>query len=98
MRIGFVVNDIAVEKPEYTTVRLALVAAARGHETWLMGVGDFSHHPDGTVDPHGYWHIQAFALEGMLPVWTFALGDALLERRIWMAPGARTCPAGVVLV
>jgi glutathione synthase len=52
MRIGFVVNDIAVEKPEYTTVRLALVAAARGHETWLMGVGDFSHHPDGTVAVH----------------------------------------------
>jgi len=45
---------------------------------------------DGTVDPHGYWHIQSFALEGMLPVWTFALGDALLERRIWMAPGANT--------
>ena len=26
----------------------------------------------------------------MLPVWTFALGDALLERRIWMAHGANT--------
>src|SRR5215469_8337370 len=34
---------------------------------------------DGTVDPHGYRHVQAFALEGALPVWTFALGDALLE-------------------
>jgi glycogen debranching enzyme len=45
---------------------------------------------DGTVDPHGYFHLQAFALEGMLPVWTFALGDALLERRIWMAQGANT--------
>jgi glycogen debranching enzyme len=45
---------------------------------------------DGTVDPHGYRHIQSFALEGMLPVWTFALGDALLERRLWMAPGANT--------
>ncbi len=52
MKIGFVVNDIASEKPEYTTVRLALVAAARGHETWLMGVGDFSHHADGTVAVH----------------------------------------------
>ena len=52
MKIGFVVNDIATEKPEYTTMRLALVAAARGHETWLMGVGDFSHHADGTVAAH----------------------------------------------
>jgi glycogen debranching enzyme len=45
---------------------------------------------DGTVDPQGYRYLQGFALEGMLPVWTFALGDALLERRIWMAPGANT--------
>lgn len=26
----------------------------------------------------------------MLPVWTFALADALLERRVWMAPGENT--------
>ncbi len=45
---------------------------------------------DGTVDPQGYLHMQSFALEGMLPVWTFALADALLERRIWMAYGANT--------
>ena len=45
---------------------------------------------DGTVDPHGYRHVQSFALEGMLPVWVFALGDALLERRVWMEDGANT--------
>ncbi|HEX9370502.1 MAG TPA: glycogen debranching enzyme N-terminal domain-containing protein, partial [Roseiflexaceae bacterium] len=44
----------------------------------------------GTVDPHGYRHVQSFALEGALPVWTFALADALLERRVWMAYGANT--------
>ena len=53
MKIGFVVNDIATEKPEFTTIRLALTAARRGHETWLMGVGDFTHQPDGTVVAHG---------------------------------------------
>jgi predicted glycogen debranching enzyme len=45
---------------------------------------------DGTIDPHGYRFIQTFQLEGSLPVWTFAFGDALLERRIWMAYGANT--------
>ncbi len=45
---------------------------------------------DGTVDPRGYLHIQEFALDGMLPVWTFALGDALLERRVWMEYRANT--------
>lgn len=45
---------------------------------------------DGTIDPHGFRHLQSFALEGMIPVWTFALADALLERRIWMEYGANT--------
>jgi predicted glycogen debranching enzyme len=45
---------------------------------------------DGTIDPHGYHHLLAFTLDGTLPVWTFALGDALLERRVWMAHGANT--------
>ncbi len=45
---------------------------------------------DGTVDPHGYRHIESFRLEGTTPVWTFAFGDALLEKRIWMQPGANT--------
>ena len=52
MRIGFVINSIATEKPEYTTVRLAMAAARAGHETWMMGVDDFSHRRDGTVAAH----------------------------------------------
>src|SRR5713226_5608432 len=43
---------------------------------------------DGAIDPHGYRHIESFRLEGTLPVWTFALADALLERRLWMAYSA----------
>ena len=49
MRIGFVVNDVATEQPEFTTTRLAMAAIARGHEAWLLGVGDFSHDPTGCV-------------------------------------------------
>ena len=52
MKIGFVINSIATEKPEYTTVRLALAATKKGHETWMMGVDDFSHRADGTVAAH----------------------------------------------
>ncbi|GAC1535659.1 MAG: amylo-alpha-1,6-glucosidase [Herpetosiphon sp.] len=44
----------------------------------------------GTIEPRGYRYLQSFRLEGMLPVWTFAMGDALLERRVWMAHGANT--------
>jgi glutathione synthase len=49
MRIGFVVNDVATEQPEFTTTRLAMTAIRRGHEAWLLGVGDFSNEPDGGV-------------------------------------------------
>jgi glycogen debranching enzyme len=44
----------------------------------------------GTIDPQGYRYLQTLALEGTIPVWTFAVADALLERRIWMAHGANT--------
>lgn len=45
---------------------------------------------DGAVDPEGYRHLQSFSLEGMLPVWIFAVADALLERRVWMVHGSNT--------
>jgi len=45
---------------------------------------------DGTIDPYGHRHLQAFTLQGMLPVWVYALGDALLEKRVWMTHGANT--------
>jgi predicted glycogen debranching enzyme len=44
----------------------------------------------GDVEPCGFHHLQRFHLEGTIPVWTFACADALLEKRIWMAPGANT--------
>jgi predicted glycogen debranching enzyme len=45
---------------------------------------------DGTIDRAGYQHVQSFALDGALPVWTYALADALLEKRVWMGYGANT--------
>ncbi|MBD2409551.1 glycogen debranching protein [Nostoc calcicola FACHB-389] len=45
---------------------------------------------DGTVSPHGYEHIERFSLEGTVPLWRFAVADALLEKRIWMQQGANT--------
>jgi glutathione synthase len=49
MRIGFVVNDISTELPNYTTTRLAMAAVNRGHEAWLIGTGDFAFDPDDFV-------------------------------------------------
>ncbi len=44
----------------------------------------------GAVEAKGYLHIESFRLEGSTPVWRFALGDALLEKRIWMQQGQNT--------
>ncbi|UBF29745.1 amylo-alpha-1,6-glucosidase [Kovacikia minuta CCNUW1] len=45
---------------------------------------------DGTVGPNGYRHIERFTLDGTVPTWHYACADALLEKRIWMQPGANT--------
>jgi predicted glycogen debranching enzyme len=44
----------------------------------------------GIVDPQGFRLLQSFHLEGMNPVWTYALADALLEKRVWMRQGENT--------
>ncbi len=44
----------------------------------------------GEVSPDGYRNILHFELEGAIPCWHYALGDAVLEKRIWMEQGANT--------
>ncbi len=38
----------------------------------------------------GLAYLETFYLEGTMPVWTFRIEDALLEKRIWMAQGQNT--------
>jgi len=45
---------------------------------------------DGTVDQHGYRRLLSVRLEGMRPVFTYAVGDVRIEKRVWMADGANT--------
>jgi len=49
MRIGFVVNDVKTEEGKFTTSRLGQAAVNRGHEVWVMGVGDLAYDPDDMV-------------------------------------------------
>ena len=44
----------------------------------------------GTVHPDGFRHTEAFMLNGGMPVWTFAIGDARISQSIWMGQGANT--------
>jgi predicted glycogen debranching enzyme len=58
-----------------------------GQRTWPLYTNRWG---DGTVAPEGYHHIESFRLEGRMPVWRYAVGDAVVEQRIWMQPGAHT--------
>ena len=49
-----------------------------------------NHWSDDTIEPNGYYNINQFHLEGTTAVWTYAIANALLEKRIWMEPGANT--------
>ena len=60
---------------------------------WAVPVPALSHERGrdwNGVEPIGFYHLQRFHLEGTTPVWTFACADALLEKRVWMQPGANT--------
>jgi predicted glycogen debranching enzyme len=79
----------ALAPPVRRTVLLgALIEwAAYGARRYPLSTHEYA---DGTVDPRGYVHQAAFALDGMLPVWWYALADAVLEKRVWMAHEANT--------
>jgi predicted glycogen debranching enzyme len=44
----------------------------------------------GAVEPQGFQHIEEFRLEGTTPVWRYALGEARVEKRVFMQQGANT--------
>ena len=44
----------------------------------------------GTLTGHGYRHLERFHLEGTTPVWSYAIADALLQKRVWMQPSENT--------
>jgi predicted glycogen debranching enzyme len=62
------------------TVRYADATFALATHRWASGA----------VDPQGFHYLESFRLEGATPVWSYALADALLEKRVWMAQGENT--------
>jgi predicted glycogen debranching enzyme len=42
------------------------------------------------TNPSGFQNIENFKLDGTVPTWKFALGDALLVKRVWMQQGTNT--------
>ncbi len=49
MKIGMVVNDIKTEQKGYTTTRLGMSGINRGHEVYIMGLGDLAYDADENI-------------------------------------------------
>ncbi|MEB3260746.1 MAG: amylo-alpha-1,6-glucosidase [Cyanobacteriota bacterium] len=82
----------ALGAPADPCTRTLLVAALEevvevGHRSYPLATHRWA---GGVLAPVGHPWIVSFALEGTVPTWRWALGDALLEKRLWMQPGAHT--------
>lgn len=44
----------------------------------------------GLTEPFGHYNLERFRLVGTTPHWTYAIADAVLEKRIWMEQGENT--------
>ncbi len=52
-------------------------------ERYQLSANEFA---GGAVDPKGFIHIESFAVREGIPTWRYAVADALIEQRIFMAP------------
>ncbi len=73
-------------------VRTLLVAAL---DTWVEIEGRrfplVTHEwAAGVLLPDGYRHLESFALDGLIPTFTWTLGDLCIVQRLWMAHGQNT--------
>ena len=63
MKLCLFVNDLATELPTYSTTRIGMTAAARGHEVWYVDAGSFACDPDDALRAHA-WRPPAQAEDG----------------------------------
>ncbi|OAN45425.1 glycogen debranching protein [Chloroflexus islandicus] len=70
--------------------RVLTLASLDAHVSYLGQTFDLTTHRRTGEPARACPWLERWRLEGTTPVWEYALADALLERRIWMAPGANT--------
>ena len=80
--------------------RTLLVAKVEASVEYRAGRYDLSANEfaGGAIEPRGYLHLESFAVRDGIPTWRYALEDALLEQRIFMAPGRNTAYLELCLV
>ena len=81
----------ALDPPVGRTVKLVTVIESVAVAGETVELGTVRWH-DGTVAPSGYRYLERFWLDGRVPVWRFATGRFVLEKRIHMDQGANVNP------
>src|SRR5882724_1414005 len=78
---GFLMASFAPPVARTLLVSKVDVRATYLGQSATLSVNEFG---DGTVSPRGFEHLESFALQDGIPTWEFALGDALLQQKIYM--------------
>jgi len=79
----------ALDPPLGRTLLVASLDCTARYQGRDFGLSANEYHGDSWY-PTGWRYLECFRLQGGVPIWEFALGDARLTRRIWMAQGANT--------
>ena len=79
----------ALNPPLGRTLLLAKLAERLWHDGRWVEL-DVNRWASGAVTPGEPVHLESFRLEGAIPVWTWALGDTRIEKRVWMEHGENT--------
>jgi len=62
---------------------------------WDLSANEFA---GGAISGQGFVHLESFAVQEGIPTWRYAIADALVEQKIFMAPGANTSYLRVALL
>ncbi len=79
----------ALQPPAARTLLVAKIEAVAQLRGAIYKL-DTNEWADGAIDPPAYRWIESFRLDGTIPTWTYALAEAQLIKRVWMAHGRDT--------
>jgi len=79
----------ALRPPVERVVLVAKLEATVRYDGESSALGS-NEYADGTIDPRGFETLASFELDGLTPVWRWAIGDAQLEQRVTMVHGENT--------
>ena len=89
---GLLIASLAPPVARTLMVAAVDMAVTYGSIEYRLATHEFG---DGTFSPQGYLNLESFYLDHGMPVWRYAIADALLEKSLLMRPGHNTTLLGL---